>query len=336
MTVVDSKRVSFTASDSTLTVHDELDDRTATFEVTPHPSLRSALADLFHFPVDAAVSFDAETVSIGPNANVLVRDRDGAVLDRVSGGRQSYPRGTYYVAVNTSVRTYLRLADTQPTLRVRGEPEYGVEIQFDSKTTVTAGARSHHVQPEATITVPDDPRDRMEAFSYLGSSIREFSPERAWADLRGYPPRFERGETLSIPSSLSKPETGVTVTVPPTHAALYRIAPLAFYFGATVEAGENPALNLPNGYSEPLMTRHQRLEESVDEILFKCLVLDALVRGGGYIPVTVRAYEDVAPHLPFYPESLAREPFGVQLMEYLEAPTAPVLDALPKHTMTAV
>lgn len=336
MTIVDSERVSFAVSESTLTVRDELDTRTATFEVTPQPSLRPALVDLFQFPVDAAVSFDAETLSVGPNANILVRDDTGAVLDRVDDGPRSYPRGTYYVDINAPVRVYLRLAETEPTLCSRGEPETGVEIAFGSETTVTVGARSLHTRPEATITVPDDPEKRIEAFSYLGSSIKEFSPERAWADLRGYPPRFERGETLSIPSTLSKPETGVTVTVPPTHAALYRIAPLAFYVGATVEAGETPALDLPNGYSEPLVTRQQTLEESVEAILYKCLVLDALVRGGGYVPVTIRAYEDVAPHLPFYPESLVDEPFGVQLMEYLEAPTAPVLDALPDHTTTAV
>jgi len=183
--------------------------------------------------------------------------------------------------------------------------------------------------------VPDAPTDRAEAISYLGSSIKEYSPERTWPNLRGHPPRFERGPELDIPNELELPHTGIRITVPSNNADLYRIAPLAYYLGARVEIGETAALHLPNGYSEPLTTTRHSLEERVTRIVAKCFLLDVIARQDGYVPLPYASGEAVSQHLSFIPEALAEESLTTQLMEYLEAPTDPVLDALPRWTSTA-
>ncbi|MFB6234121.1 MAG: hypothetical protein ABEH81_12135 [Halopenitus sp.] len=329
--------VGFEIDESELTIHDELEDRTQRILVDSPIDPDPALAELFHVPIDAAVSFSAETFTIASCGGVLLRDEVGEVVTQPTDETVTAPRGTYYLEVTVPIKCYLRLPDVEVSVGHTGEPfDSPVRVTLGGERTVTAGARSLHSRPEATITVPDDPVARMEAMSYLGSSIKEFSPERSWPTLRGYPPRIERGSELDVPSSLTKPNTGITVTVPENHADIYRVAPLAFYLGATVESGKEPTLHLPNGYTEPLVTSDRSLEESVERIVAKCLLLDSLARQEGYTPITVRSYADVGPHLSFYPEAIADDPLADQLLEYLEAPDAPVFDALPHWPAAAV
>lgn len=334
---VDGSLVSFAVDESTVTVHDELGGGVQRIDTGSPPSLDSALESLFHFPVDAAASFTTSAFEIGQQNSVLLRDEAGNVVAEAAEEPYETPRGTYYFEVSGPMKTYVRVPDTEITFEYTGTLyESPVHVSLSGERTVSVGARSNHSQPEATITVPDDPVARMEAFSYLGSSIKEFSPERSWSTLRGHPPRIVRGEALDIPPSLSQPDTGITVTVPESHADVYRAAPLAFYFGASLEPGSEPTLHLPNGYTEPLRTPDRTLEESVEQIVSVSFMLDALVRQDGYIPIPIREYELVAPHVPFYPESLAEEPLADQILEYLEAPTEPVLDALPRRQVSAV
>ncbi|MGZ0746778.1 hypothetical protein [Haloparvum sp. AD34] len=334
---MDGSVVSFEVDGSTVRVHDELGGGVQRFETQVEPTLQPALESLFHFPVDMAASFDAPAFEIGQQNNVILRDEAGDVIVEAAEDPYEVPRGTYYLEVSGSVKTYVRVPDTEVTFEYTGTLyESPVRVALSGTRTVSVGARSTHSRPEATITVPDDPEARMEAFSYLGSSIKEFSPERSWPTLRGHPPRIVRGETLDIPASLSRPDTGIVVTVPENHADVYRVAPLAFYFGASLEPGAEPTLHLPNGYTEPLRTPDRTLEESVERILSTAFMLDTLARQDGYVPVPIREYESIAPHLPFYPESLAEEPLADQLLEYLEAPTEPVVDALPRWPVSAV
>lgn len=329
--------VSFEVDGSTVRVTDELGGGVQRLETESSPTLQPALEDLFHFPVDMAASFRTSAFEIRQQISVLLRDEAGNVLVEAAEEPYEAPRGTYYLEVSGSVKTYVRVPDAEITFEYTGALyESPVRVVLSDERTVSVGARSTHSRPEATITVPDDPAARMEAFSYLGSSIKEFSPERSWSTLRGHPPRIVGGEALDVPSSLSRPDTGITVTVPENHADVYRVAPLAFYFGASIEPGEEPTFQLPNGYSEPLRTPDRTLEESVERIVSVSFMLDTLARQDGYVPVAIREYESVAPHLPFYPESLAEEPLADQLLEYLEAPEEPVLDALPRWPVSAV
>lgn len=335
--VHDRLAVSFSTSGDTLTIHDEIEERTLSVTADRQLSTQSALTALFQFPVDRAISFSAEELTVGADMSVWVRDETGDILTDVVDGEQSFSRGTYYLDIDSDVKTYVRLPDVEPTLTYEGKVCVSpLSIDLGTETTVTVGARSLHSRPGSTITVPDDPAAMMEAFSYLGSAIKEFSPERSWPTLRGHPPRIERGDELEIPDALQKPDTGITVTVPETYADVYRVAPLAFYFGATIEPGDDPAMHLSNGYTERLETPTASLEESVERLLSTCLVLDALARQDGYVPLTTREYADVGPHLSFYPETIVDEPLVEQLLEYLESPSEPVLAAAPTPPFTAV
>ncbi|GAA0555623.1 hypothetical protein ABNG02_11500 [Halorubrum ejinorense] len=321
-------RVAFEVEGETLTVHDVIEGQRLRMTADREPTLSPALPELFPFPVDDAVSFEAESIAVPEYASVFVRDADGDFLSRLDEAAE-FPRGSYYIEINGSVKTLVRVADVSisATGAVGSDP---VELALDRTTTVTVGGRSFHTRPEATITVPDDPAALTEAVSVLGSSIKEFSPERSWPTLRGYPPRIERGDSLDVPSPLTVPDTGVEVVVRPTYADVYRLSTLSYYLGARMTVGDAPAIRLENGYEERLPTEGPALERRVEELLRTWFFLDTLARTEGYVPSDRYEYDQIGGKLPFYPPNLAEKSMSERLMEYLEvgaetvAPYAPV------------
>lgn len=323
-----------------LSVGDAVEDRSFTLETDAPVEFESAAAGRFVFPVDAAVSFVAEEVRTPPNAGVLLRDESGDHLGEFGQEAWEVSRGTYYLEVSTTPKTYLHVSDASFTARYQPGDWLDARcvVSFDEPTRVVVGARSLHERPRATVTVPDDPEAVATAFSHLGSSMKEFSAERSWPTVRGHPPAVEPGDELDVPDGLARPRTGVTVTVPPDYADLYRVAPLAFYLGATVECGPEPELHLDVGYTEPLGRgpENRSLEAAVDSLLAKCFFLDTLVRTDGYYSLPRHEYDRVAPELPFYPPNLYDLPVAEQLVEYLEVPTSVVEPHLPQWPTTAV
>ncbi|MFC7165306.1 hypothetical protein [Halospeciosus flavus] len=238
------------------------------------------------------------------------------------------------------MKTYVLVPDSAFTGYYRDYDELGTgpSLEFESETRVFLGVRSPHDRPQATITVPDDPSAIATAVSALGSALKEYSCERSWPTLRGHPPAIERGGELHVPDVLEKPDTGVTIALPPTYADVYRVAPLAYYLGADVvtAAGIDPELRLDVGHTEPLRRPGRTLEASVDRLLARCLLLDSLVRIDGYYSFTRYEYDEVAPHLPFYPPELYGESLDAQLMEYLEVPFDVLEPYVPQWPTTAV
>lgn len=309
-------RVAFETVGEAVSVRDASEDDEVSLRLDREPSLSPALTDLFPFPVDGAVSFETGRIEIPSYAGIRIRGADGDVIATLREADE-FPRGTYYVELTAAFKLYLRVDDA--ALSTTGMIDGGaVELSFDEPTTVSVGARSAHTRPEATVTVPDDPEAMMDAVSVLGTSIKEFSPERSWPTLRGYPPRIERGDELRIPDYLEPPDTGIELTVPPTFANVYRVAPLAFYLGATVEPGADPALRLDNGYVERLPREPEALERRIERLLGRTLLLDSLVRTEGYVPSDRFEYEQLGPQLPFYPPNLYDCTVSMQVMEYLE------------------
>ncbi|MFW5917586.1 MAG: hypothetical protein ACOCRD_04170, partial [Halorubrum sp.] len=245
------------------------------------------------------------------------------------------PRGSYCFDVGGATKALIRAPDV--AVSTTGMIDGGaVDVEFDRPTTVTVGARSLHTCPEATITVSDDPAALAEAVSVLGSSIKEFSPERSWPTLRGYPPRIERGDELDIPSPLTSPSTGVEVVVRPEYADIYRLSTLAYYLGARMVTGDAPAIRLDTGYVERLPTEGVALEVRAEELLRTWFFLDTLARTEGYVPSDRYEYEQVGPELPFYPPNLADLPLSERLMEYLEVDSATVAPYAPDWPTEAV
>jgi len=324
---MDSRRrpdlVSFHATDDgTLRVTDDVTETTLEL-YTPEPvSLQSALPALFYVPVDDAVSFETDELVVGPHASLHVRDEAGDHLGELNADTDSYPRATYFLDVFKDLKAFVRIDDAAFSTRYTPDETHAscVRFSFDRTTTVTVGARSTHTEPNTTITVPDDPVALMEAVSYAGCGVKEWTAERSWPTLRGHPPAYESGESLRVPDALSKPDTGVTVEVPERYGDVLRVAPLAHYLGATVEPGERARLVLDNGYTHDL-GEGRRLEAEVEHVLARAVLLDSLVRIGGYFSQPRQEYEEIAPHLPFYPEALYDEPVADALVEYLEVDT---------------
>ncbi|WP_186311035.1 hypothetical protein [Halorubrum depositum] len=327
-------RVGFEVDEGTLRVRDELEGAELRLVLDREPDLRPALPELFPLPVDGAVSFEAESLSVPEYGSISVRDDDGDLVAQLNEPLE-LPRGSYCIEVNGVTKALIRVTDVEIETSGSAGPD-PVEIAFDRPRTVTVGARSLHTRPEATITVPDDPTALAEAVSVLGSSIKEFSPERSWPTLRGYPPRIERGDELDIPSPLTVPDTGVEVVVRPTYADVYRLATLSYYLGAEMVTGDAPAIRLDTGYVERLPSEGQALEERATELLRTWFFLDTLARTEGYVPSDRAEYERVGPELPFYPPNLADLSMSERLMEYLEVDPDTVAPYVPTWPTEAV
>ncbi|MFC5277903.1 hypothetical protein ACFPM1_03850 [Halorubrum rubrum] len=330
----DGRRVTFETAERTLYVRDALEGERLALRFDREPDPRPALVDLFALPVDRAVSLEAAWLSIPKYATVSVRESGGEFIAELTDDL-TLPCGSYCFDVVGVTKAFVRAVDVE--VSATGMAGGGaVEVAFDRPTTVTVGGRSLHTRPEATMTVPDDPAALAAAVSALGSSIAEASPERSWPTLRGYPPRIARGDELDIPASLETPDAGVEIGVPATYADVYRVAPLAYYLGATVVAGADPAVRLDTGYAEPLPNEGTALERRVSELLGTTLFLDSLSRTEGYVPSERYEYERVGGELPFYPPNLADRSMSDRLMEYLEVDFETVEPCLPDRATTAV
>ena len=327
-------RVGFAVDGRTLCIRDALEGKEFPLRFDREPNPKPALPELFHVPVDQAVSFEAESVSIPDYSSIVLRDADGELIAWLNESTE-FPRATYFLDVSGVTKAFMRIPDVSISATGAADSE-PVELTFDRPTTVTVGARSLHTRPEATITVPDDPTALAEAVSVLGSSIKEFTPERSWPTLRGYPPRIRVDDELDIPSLLVAPDTGVEVVVRPTYADVYRLSTLAYYLGAQMVVGDAPALRLDTGYVESLPTEGVALEERVEELLRTWFFLDTLARTEGYVKSDRYEYEQVGPELPFYPPNLADGSMSERLMEYLEVDPELVAPYAPEWPTQAV
>ncbi|MEZ3164445.1 hypothetical protein ABNG03_13535 [Halorubrum sp. RMP-47] len=327
-------RVEFEVDGATLTVRDAIEGEELRLRTDVDPDLSPALPELFPSPIDRAVSFEAESLEIPEYASIVVRDVDGDHVARLD-EPMDLPRGSYCIEVNGATKALIRVTDVEVSAAGAAGPD-PVTLSFDRSRTVSVGGRSLHTRPEATITVPDDPAALTEAVSVLGSSMKEFTPERSWPTLRGYPPRIERGDSLDIPSPLTVPDTGVEVVVRPTYADVYRLSTLSYYLGARMTTGDAPAIRLDTGYEERLPTEGRALEERVIELFETWFFLDTLARTEGYVPSDRYAYEEVGPTLPFYPPNLTDRTMSERLMEYLEVDHETVNSYLPAWPTEAV
>lgn len=331
---IELPEVSFSLSGDRLTLRDEAGGGAVLVELDGEASLTRATTSWFTVPMDGAVSLKTESMRFTHNVSVQLRDSDGDSYGMLTEQEITVPGDGTFIDVSATMNVAAYVEDGPVTAHLhRDTTEATAVIEFNHPTRVIVGARSVHEQSTATLTVPDDAEALGTAVSYLGASVKEWTAERSWPTLRGYPPAIEMGEELHIPEWLLTPDTGVTVAVPQTAASVLRVAPLAHYFGADVVPGERPELRIC-GHSEQLGTGAE-LERSVDELLARGLLLDSLVRIGGYYSVPRWEYEEVASELPFYPPELYDEPVDRQLLEYLEVPFDVLEPYVPRWSATA-
>lgn len=334
----ESDKISFSVERSgELRIRDELSGGCFTVQVDGSPTLAPAKSDWFVFPVDAAVWVETSTIAFPKTLSSVLRDADGEFIGALSQGSWPLDGRETFLEINGALKTYAYFENQAGTenARISLTGDGGTKVTFEEPVRFVLGVRSRHERPAETITVPDNPHAVRQVLPYLAGAVKEWSAERSWPTLRGHPPRLEVGDVLHIPSSLSKPDTGVEIACPPRLESLYRVAPLVYYLGADVVDGDVPELRLRGGYTESLGTGAD-LESSVDRLLAHCFILDSLVRGEGYVSLPRYEYDELAPQLPFYPPELDALSIPEQLLEYLEVPHESLTEAIPEWPLTGV
>ncbi|MCD2202926.1 hypothetical protein [Halobacterium sp. KA-6] len=290
------------------------------------PNLEPASTDGFTMPVDTAVAIDAGEL----HAPVFLSPifwQDGEVVHRAT--RDDAPRlsrGTYEIDFSPpAAKVYVRVEDAEPTAEFVDDHTY---LDFGDASRVVVGVRSHHETPAGTVTTTEDPRDLMAAVSTLGSALKTESPDRSWPTLRGHPPAIRRGDELDIPEAVAAPETGVHIEVPPEYGAIYTVAPLAYYLGATVESGTRPRV-VADGQSFDLNVND--LPGSVRSVLEHVFTLDCVVRMAGVYPFRTTAVDELEERVELEYERLFELPLDERTAEYFEIPRSATEGILEWH-----
>ncbi|MCG1004245.1 MULTISPECIES: hypothetical protein [Halobacterium] len=276
----------------------------------------SASTEAFTMPVDAAVAVEAAELGTPAFTDVIFW-RDGEVVDRATSEEPAdeLPRDTYEVDFSPpGVKLYVRIEDAEPTVRF---PESRATLDFGEATRLVLGVRSMHESPAGTVTVTEDPRDLMRAVSTFGSALKTQTPDRSWPTLRGHPPALELGDALHVPAEVEPPETGVRIEVPPEYGAIYTVAPLAYYLGASVLPGSRPRV-VADGETRELDSR--ALAESVRSVLEHVFTLDCVVREAGVYPFQTAMSEELTARVALDRERLFELSLSERTAAYLRIP----------------
>lgn len=266
---------------TTLEIVDPIDRHRYTLRTSTSVAPSPADSEQFPFPVDAAVTVQTATLTLPNIVHTHVRDASGDTLASIEQfAYEEFSNGIYTIELHTPIKLYLRV---ESPLIVSADFEQTV-VEFGDVTTVAVGARSYHQQPAATVTTTNDPKDVMAAVSTFGSALKTTSPERAYPTLRGHPPAIELGDELSIPDGLASPDTDVTIVLPAELKFIYPAAPLAYYLGAKLVAGEEPRLCAGTDF-EHALDSEQGFENEVERVLKQTFFLDCLTRTEGFYDV---------------------------------------------------
>ncbi|WP_158056060.1 CHAT domain-containing protein [Halorussus halophilus] len=314
--------------DTGLEVVDPIEGKRFVFYTPEEVTPTEASTDEFYYPVSSACRITASELRLPRSVVTTVRDGyDGSYLEKVDvPSTGEFTKGYYLIDIDASIKIYLR-TDAGFEITNRGKRSV---IDFDSLAELSVGARSHHCSPSETITVPDDPMALMDAVSVFGSVLKTTSCERSWPTLRGHPPRLERGDRLSIPDSISMPDTGVTIHVPPCYEYVYPVAPLAHYVGAKVRSGDPPRLTTENGFIHRFDTERGVVEEII-RVLKQVFFFDCVVRTEGYDQSELhqRTMVEDRAEVEFNFSALYDASLPDQIERYLSVPFEAVEDIVP-------
>ncbi|QLG62892.1 caspase family protein [Halorarum salinum] len=307
-----------------LLVRDDIED--VSFRVDAGGAGRRATdADGFVFPVDSAVTVETDHLAFRKPVAVYVRE-DGSPVDSCPPGQcTAIDAGRYELEVSSApMKLYLRL---DGPFRIDSEGDR-TRFEYDGTRTVRVGARSFHGRPAGTVTVPETPRGLMDAVSTFGSALATTSPERSFPTLRGHPPLVSFGDEREIPSFAAPPGTGVRIAVPEEWGAVYTVATLAYYLGATVVPGDAPAVTAAG-------TTHRLdgggLAAETREFLEHVFLLDCVVRTEGFYDVDLHERRVVDERVDLDLGRLYDLPLDERLAAYVDVPTDDLSGLLDWH-----
>ena len=296
--------------------------------VTPTP----ATTEAFPVPLETACRIRTRKITLPYTILCDVRESDGTPLVSVEPTTtHDFPPDEYLLELHAPMKLYLRV---QGSFRVVSDTDR-VRFDFGEQTGVHVGARSFHRSPAGTITVTDDPRDAMEAVSAFASGLKTTSPERSWPTLRGHPPRIERGDRLDVPAELAAPETDITIEVPPEHGAIYTVAPLSYYLGATVRPGKTPRLTAGKNVERRLGDDLTELADVTERLLKRTVLLDCITRTEGLYPDPLAERDLLESHVDLDFAALYDASISERLETYLSIPDEAVDAVTPTwHRVT--
>lgn len=296
---------------------------------TRRPVEPTARSGEFVHPVDTCCVMEATLLSFDFMFHVGLLEPDGTVGRDLSGQEQAtFDPGTT-LGINGPIKLFVRPGAGGV---VRTDLEC-VEIDLEERCEVQLGARSHHERPAATIETTTQPRDMMQAVGALSSSLKTTSPDRSWPTLRGHPPLLEVGSSLSIPNELAAPAEDIWLECPPRLGPLYTLAPLAYYLGAPLRPGDEPAIHT-DGCRRPLGV-DRSLPAAVARILGHVFFLDCVVREAGVYQIDLEERTRVREHLPATPQELFEAPVGHRFEHYDRVPHDVVEPHRPAWPLTA-
>ncbi|MFC6973886.1 hypothetical protein ACFQL1_03110 [Halomicroarcula sp. GCM10025709] len=293
-------------------------------------SPRPVDTDSFRFPVSQAVAFETSSLVLPTIVPVYVRDADGETVAEVKQFEQaSVPTESYSLDLCTRIKTYVRV---ESAAQVSVDMDQ-TRIEFPEPTTVAVGARSRHDRPAATVTTTTDPTDMLTAIETFGSALKTTDPERSYPTLRGHPPALELGDELDIPESIERPETGVTLELPPTLSAAFVAAPLSYYLGASLEPAPTPRLTTDDGF-EYSLSGPDGYERAVERTLKQLFFLDCVTRTEGYYELDLHERGEIEPLVDIDFAALYDRPLTEQVEAYLDIPYELVADHVPEWRLT--
>jgi hypothetical protein len=285
------------------------------FELHFDGEIGPAETDVVEFPVDTAVRLKTDRVTVPVMVSIWAR-RAGEhhAVTGMDEGSTTIPAGGHQLQLNIS----------GAPMKIYFVADSSVEVTTTTSETIlqtegcfVLGIRSPHDKPEGTVITDERPRNVMKAVSTFGSALQTTSPDRAWPTLRGHPPRVKFGDELRVPDHIRRPETEVTIEVPPDLASIYLVSSLAYYLGARVVPGTSGAKLCCAGYTEPL-GEQAPAHEVVSGILRHLLLLDGVVRTEGIYQTAVGERRALSERVNLDYHELYNLPIAERTAQYLE------------------
>ncbi|ELY96707.1 hypothetical protein C482_15071 [Natrialba chahannaoensis JCM 10990] len=146
--------------------------------------------------------------------------------------------------------------------------------------------------------------------------------------------REAEGEAEIKSKAKTKPANeSITITVPERYLTLFQAAPLAFFLGARIQPGTEPALETPL-FEYPLPS-DETFGDEIADLLKRFFFLDCLTRTEGIFQYNLLERAELEDELPFEFEETYDEPLPERLARYLEVPFDLIETHAPRWPLTA-
>lgn len=285
----------------------------------------------FRYPVDKAVQISASELAMPNVAGMLIRDESGEIVSDIQQLETAeLPHGNYSIELLTQFKTYLSVSSELEVVADATE----FHIDFGSQTEIAMGALSSHERPAYRVQTTSDPVDMMRVVETFSSALKTATPDRAFPTLRGHPPGVDLGDSLDIPESIQRPDTGVRLEIPARRDAVYVASPLTYYLGADLHPGPTPRLVTEDGF-EYSLAQQGGFEATVERTLKQLFFLDCLTRTEGLYQIDLHERNEVEPLLDLDFAAVYEKPVHEQVATYLDVPFEVIEDFIPDWRLTA-